>query len=157
MALLDYIHTAKRKKIDFKNSYLTSVGVTVHHDQVHTLRRLGHRHGHHHQAPATHNERRRGKRPGRNDEAMRHTTIAAANNYRSTMDTPPCTAASFEVNREPRAPPEHRTGESPSVRLCVGPELSRCVHFAYFFKTALIFIACASHLRNVRNAASRND
>jgi hypothetical protein len=39
----------------------------VHHDQVHAWR-LGHRLGHHDQAPVMHNERRRGKRPGRNDE-----------------------------------------------------------------------------------------
>jgi hypothetical protein len=30
--------------------------------------------------------------------------------------------ASFEVNSEPQ------TGARPSVRLCVGPELARCVH-----------------------------
>jgi hypothetical protein len=34
----------------------------------------------------------------------------------------PCTAASFEINSEPH------TGARPSVRLCVGPELARCVH-----------------------------
>jgi hypothetical protein len=39
----------------------------IHHDQVHAWH-LGHRHEHHDQAPATPNERRRGKRPGRNDE-----------------------------------------------------------------------------------------
>jgi len=35
---------------------------------------------------------------------------------------PSCRAASFEVNSEPH------TGARPSVRLCVGPELARCVH-----------------------------
>ena len=44
-----------------------------------------------------------------------------ANVYRSTC-TPLATAASFEVNSEPH------TGARPSVRLCVGPELARCVH-----------------------------
>jgi hypothetical protein len=39
----------------------------------------------------------------------------------STTITPPCSAASFEVNSEPH------TGARPSVRLCVGPELTRCV------------------------------
>jgi hypothetical protein len=34
----------------------------------------------------------------------------------------PFTAASSEINSEPH------TGARPSVRLCVGPELSRCVH-----------------------------
>jgi hypothetical protein len=38
-------------------------------------------------------------------------------------DHPPCSAASFEVNSEPH------TGARSSVRLCVGPELARCVHF----------------------------
>ena len=33
-----------------------------------------------------------------------------------------CSAASFEVNSEPL------TGARPSVGLCVGPELARCVH-----------------------------
>jgi hypothetical protein len=35
---------------------------------------------------------------------------------------PPGSAASLEVNLEPH------TGARPSVRLCVGPELARCVH-----------------------------
>jgi hypothetical protein len=34
----------------------------------------------------------------------------------------PCSVASFEVNSEPH------TGARPSVRLCVGPELARCIH-----------------------------
>ena len=53
---------------------------------------------------------------------LRHTTSAAANNGLSTTITLPCSAASFEVNSVPH------TGARPSVRLCVGPELARCVH-----------------------------
>jgi hypothetical protein len=34
----------------------------------------------------------------------------------------PCGTAAFVVNSEPHA------GARPSVRLCVGPELARCVH-----------------------------
>ena len=45
---------------------------------------------------------------------LRRTTSAAANNGLSTTITPPCTAASFEVNSE------HHTGARPSVRLRVG-------------------------------------
>ena len=54
---------------------------------------------------------------------LRRTTSAAANNGMSTNIIPPCSAASFEVNSEPH------TGARASVRLCVGPELARCVHF----------------------------
>jgi hypothetical protein len=53
---------------------------------------------------------------------LRRTTSAAANNGLSTTITPPCSAAFFE--EELRA----HTGARPSVRLRVGPELSRCVH-----------------------------
>jgi hypothetical protein len=53
---------------------------------------------------------------------MPRTTSAAANTGMSTTITPLCSAASFEVNSEPH------TGARPSVRLCVGPELARCVH-----------------------------
>ena len=53
---------------------------------------------------------------------LRRTTSAGANNCMSTTITPPCSAAPFEVNSEPH------TGARPSVRLCVGPELARCVH-----------------------------
>ena len=53
---------------------------------------------------------------------LRRTTSAAASNGLSTTITPPCTAASFEVNSEPH------TGARLSARLCVGPELARCVH-----------------------------
>jgi hypothetical protein len=53
---------------------------------------------------------------------LRRTTSAAANNGMSTTIIPPCSEASFEVNSEPH------TGARPSVRLCVGPELARCVH-----------------------------
>jgi hypothetical protein len=52
---------------------------------------------------------------------LRRKTSAAANNGLSTTIIPPCSEASFEVNSEPH------TGARPSVRLCVGPELSRCV------------------------------
>jgi hypothetical protein len=72
---------------------------------------------------------------------LRCTTSAAANNGLSTTITPPCSAASFEVNSEPY------TGARPSVRLCVGPELARCVHFysapLYIFLVALLLLnAC---------------
>jgi hypothetical protein len=53
---------------------------------------------------------------------LRRTTSAAANNGMSTTIIPLCSAAFFEVNSEPH------TGARPSVRLCVGPELARCVH-----------------------------
>jgi hypothetical protein len=54
---------------------------------------------------------------------LRRTTSAAANNGMNTTIIPSCSAASFVVNLEPP------TGARPSVRLCVGPELARCVHF----------------------------
>jgi hypothetical protein len=53
---------------------------------------------------------------------LRRTTSAAANNGMSTTIIPPCRVASFEVNSEPH------TGARPSVRLCLGLELARCVH-----------------------------
>jgi hypothetical protein len=53
---------------------------------------------------------------------LRRTTSAAAKNGMSTTTIPPCRVASFEVNSEPH------TGARPSARLCVGPELDRCVH-----------------------------
>jgi hypothetical protein len=53
---------------------------------------------------------------------LRRTTSAAANNGMSITTTPFCSAASFEVNSEPH------TGARLSARLCVGPELARCVH-----------------------------
>jgi hypothetical protein len=56
---------------------------------------------------------------------LRRTTSAAANNCMSTTIIPPCSAAFFEVNSEPH------TGARPSVRLCMGPELTRCVHLKY--------------------------
>jgi hypothetical protein len=59
---------------------------------------------------------------GATKKYLRRTTCAAANNGLSTTIIPPCSAASFEVNSEPHI------GARPSVRLCVGPELSRCVH-----------------------------
>jgi hypothetical protein len=56
-------------------------------------------------------------------EYLRRTTSAAVKNGMSTTITPPCSAASFEVNSEPH------TGARPSVRLCVGPELPRCDNY----------------------------
>jgi hypothetical protein len=53
---------------------------------------------------------------------LRRTTSAAANNGLSTTITPPCSVAAFVVNSD------SHTGARPSVRLCVGPELSRCVY-----------------------------
>jgi hypothetical protein len=53
---------------------------------------------------------------------LRRITSAAAKNGLSSMITPPCSVAAFVVNSE------RQTGERPSVRLCVGPELARCVH-----------------------------
>jgi hypothetical protein len=53
---------------------------------------------------------------------LRRTTGAAANNFQSTTIIRPCSAATFKVNSE------SHTGACPSVRLCVGPEFSRCVH-----------------------------
>ena len=70
--------------------------------------------GHRDQALATHNDRRCGKRPR-----------FFGNNSLSTTIIPHSSAASFEVNSEPH------TGARPSVRLCVGPELSRCVHIHF--------------------------
>ena len=64
---------------------------------------------------------------------LRRTTSAAANNGLSTTITPPCSAASFEVDSEPH------TGARPSVRLCVGPELARCVHMAIWI---LVLLDC---------------
>jgi hypothetical protein len=53
---------------------------------------------------------------------LRRKTSAAANNGLSTTIKPPCILAAFVVNSEPHF------GARPSVRLCVGPELARCVH-----------------------------
>jgi hypothetical protein len=53
---------------------------------------------------------------------LRGTTSAAANNGLSTTVTSPCIEASFVVNSEPH------TGARPSIRLCVVPEFSCCVH-----------------------------
>ena len=53
---------------------------------------------------------------------LRRTTSAAANNGMSTTTIPLYSAAFFEVNSEPH------TEARASVRLCVGPELARCVH-----------------------------
>ena len=86
---------------------------------------------HHDQAPAVHNEQRRIQRPGHHDQVPReqkrgrgqqlgqgpHTQKLGTNS-----DDHPCSVALFVVNSEPH------TGARPSVRLCAGPELSRCVH-----------------------------
>jgi len=83
------------------------------------------------EAPATHNERHREKQPGRNDEVpATHKTSAAANNGLSTTATPLVVQRLLKKNSEPH------TGARPSVRLCVGPELARCVH--YRLGTALL-------------------
>jgi hypothetical protein len=57
---------------------------------------------------------------------LRRTTSAAANNGQSTTIAPPCSEAAFVVNSEPH------TGARRSVRLCVLPELARCVHISKF-------------------------
>ena len=56
---------------------------------------------------------------------LRRTTSAAVNSGLSTAITPLCIVAAFVVKSEPH------TGACPSVRLCVGPELARCVHRNY--------------------------
>jgi hypothetical protein len=53
---------------------------------------------------------------------LRRTTSAAANNSLSTTTTPACSVAACVVNSKPHI------GARPSVRLCVGPKLARCVH-----------------------------
>jgi hypothetical protein len=102
----------------------------VHHDQVKAWRR-GHRPGHHVQVPATHNERRREQRPERHDQVPCELNAGAGNNWAKAhihknwerfLLNPPCSVAAFVVNSEPR------TGARPSIRLCVGPELARCIH-----------------------------
>jgi hypothetical protein len=79
--------------------------------------------------------------------------------------TPPCSVAGYEVNSEPH------TGARSSVRLCVGPEFSRCAHrnrlphfrtatghqklLRYFFcerhREVVSPIGAAAILRNVLN------
>jgi hypothetical protein len=54
---------------------------------------------------------------------LRRTTSAAANNGLSTTITTP-----LVVQRLLKKNSEPHTGARPSVRLCVGPELARCVH-----------------------------
>jgi hypothetical protein len=53
---------------------------------------------------------------------LRRTTSVAANNGLSATITLPCSVAAFVVNSE------SHTGARPSIFLCVGPELARCVH-----------------------------
>ena len=66
-----------------------------------------------------------GNRLGAAMKYLRRTTGAAANNGLSITIAPLCSLASFKVNSEPH------TGARPSVRLCMGPELARCVHFSH--------------------------
>jgi hypothetical protein len=103
----------------------------MHHDQV-PARRRGHRSRHHNQVPATHNERRREQRPGHHDQVPREPNAGAGSNLAKAhihispariQMTPPCNVAAFVVNSEPP------NGAGPSVRLCLGPELARCVHY----------------------------
>jgi hypothetical protein len=54
---------------------------------------------------------------------LRRTTSGAAGNGLNTTINPPCIVASFVFDSDPH------TGARPSVRLCVGPELARCVHW----------------------------
>jgi len=91
-----------------------------------------HRRGHHDQVAATQNERRRDQRPGHHDQVSRepkrghgqqlaqgsHTQKVGTNSVKSR-----CSVTVFVVNSEPH------TGARPSVRLCAGPELARCVQF----------------------------
>ena len=56
---------------------------------------------------------------------LRRTVSAAANNGLRTAIIPSCSKSPFEVYSEPH------TGARPLVRLCVGPELARCVHSIY--------------------------
>jgi hypothetical protein len=53
---------------------------------------------------------------------LRRTTSAAANKFLSITIISHCSATSFEEKLRAH------TGARPSVRLCVGPELARCVH-----------------------------
>jgi hypothetical protein len=66
---------------------------------------------------------------------LRRKTSVAASNGMITTIIPFCSAAPFEVNSEPH------TGARPSVRLCVGPELSRCV---YLYSGKLVLSASLS-------------
>jgi hypothetical protein len=91
----------------------------------------------------SHNERHRGKRPGRNDEVpVTHKTSATANNGLSTTTTPLVVQRILKTNSEPD------TGARPSVRLCVGPELARCVHSLYLSRACLW--SCPAHLSDLR-------
>jgi hypothetical protein len=146
-----------------------------------TPRSYGRRHRpwHHGHVHATHNERRRGQRPVHRDQVhawrcrhrlgttikhlrrtkscaasnsldtmikyLRCTTSAAANNGLSTTINPPCIAAAFAVNSVPHP------GARPSVRLCAGPELARCLHLKirpyYPTETALVLSSFARYFQ----------
>ena len=93
-----------------------------------------HRSWNHGHVLATHNERRRGKRPAHHDQVhawrlghrhghhdqapATHKTSAAANNGLSPL----------VVKRLLKKNSEPHTWARPSVRLCVRPEFARCVH-----------------------------
>jgi hypothetical protein len=82
---------------------------------------------------------------------LRRTTSVAANNGMSTAIQatiiPPCSAASFVVNSEPH------TGARPSVRLCVGPELARCVHEKLSLRDHLVVAVAVFMLYKGQNIA----
>ena len=72
-----------------------------------------------------HNELRRGKRAGRNDEVP-----ATHNEHRREQWPEHHYHPPLVVKRLLKKNSEPHTGARPSVRLCVGPELARCVHNA---------------------------
>jgi hypothetical protein len=106
------------------------------HHRPPMARRRGHRPGHRDQVPATHNERRRGQWPGHHDQVTRESKRArgkqlgqgpCTKKLGTSPSESPCSVAAFVVNSEPH------TGTRPSVRLCVGLELARCVHRGLLF------------------------
>ena len=62
-----------------------------------------------------------GNRLGATMKYLQRTTSAVANNFLSPL----VVQRLFKKNSEPH------TGARPSVRLCVGPELARCVHISF--------------------------
>jgi hypothetical protein len=94
-------------------------------------RRRRHRPWHHNQVPATHNKRRREQQPGHHDQLIREPKQGRVQQLGqgprtrklgTNSDETPCNDSAFVVNSEPH------TRARPSIRLCMGPELSRCVH-----------------------------
>jgi hypothetical protein len=76
-----------------------------------------------------------GRSLGTTIKYLRCTTSAAANNGLSTTPSPLVLQRLLKKNSEPH------TGARPSVRLCVGPELARCVHLhKSLYKSILFFI-----------------